>query len=199
MLQVELDHILPESDAYSRIREIIENVEQEKEVYVVTKEGRPVVAIVNVDLLDSVQDIAATPQTAPLDSLFGLATAPAAEATPTFTEVPPTVLPPLPEPIAEATPATVAAPAFAPPVTPEYIPAPMAEAQTYTPAPMAAAPTYPTAPSPEPTPIGMPASVFPSEIPASSGSILDEPLPPLNGTEHLQSPLPIPPPVQTPQ
>ena len=60
MLQVELDHILPENDAYTRIREIIQHVEEEKEVYVITKDGRPAVAIISAEQLVSTENITAS-------------------------------------------------------------------------------------------------------------------------------------------
>lgn len=49
MLNVELDHILDENKVEVDIRSIIEHVENNDEVYIVNKEGKPSVAIVNVD------------------------------------------------------------------------------------------------------------------------------------------------------
>ena len=48
MLRVELDNILTEEDALGRIKEIFAHVEEKKQVYVVTKEGKPVFAIVDI-------------------------------------------------------------------------------------------------------------------------------------------------------
>lgn len=56
MLQVDLDNILPEEDALKRITEIFDHVEQHKEVYVITKGGRPVLAIVDIDHLEKDMD-----------------------------------------------------------------------------------------------------------------------------------------------
>ena len=52
MLRVELDNILTEEDALGRIKEIFAHVEEKKQVYVVTKEGKPVFAIVDIFTLE---------------------------------------------------------------------------------------------------------------------------------------------------
>ena len=52
MLHVDLDKILTEDDAISRIKEIFTHVEEQKEIYVVTHNGRPTVAVVSVDELE---------------------------------------------------------------------------------------------------------------------------------------------------
>lgn len=51
MLQVELNHILREEDALNRLTEILSDVENSKTTYVLTKNGLPVVALVNPDQL----------------------------------------------------------------------------------------------------------------------------------------------------
>jgi len=56
MLHVALEHILTEEDAMSKINSIIEEVENQNETYVITKNGRPAVAIVNVTKLDEVTE-----------------------------------------------------------------------------------------------------------------------------------------------
>lgn len=170
MLQVDLDHILPESDAFERIREIIAHVEQEKEVYVLTKDGRPVVAIVNVDLLQTLPDSAPTSQVGALDSLFNLAPAAAVESPmPSFIPAPSVIVP---EPIS----APAAWPTAAPLSAPVLPPLP---------------PTSALPPLPSPTALpDFPLTTVPSVIP--TGSILDEPLPPLSGTEFLQPPVALP-------
>jgi hypothetical protein len=106
MLQVELDHILPEDAAFAKMREIINHVEQEKEVYVITKDGRPMVAIVNVDQLATTPEVQQATATQPTGLGFF---APA-----------PTVNSPEPEAFVEPAQAPVPPPlAPAMPVTPE--------------------------------------------------------------------------------
>ena len=56
MLQVDLDNILPEEDALQRITDIFQHVEEKKEVYVITKGGRPVLAIVDIEHLEKDMD-----------------------------------------------------------------------------------------------------------------------------------------------
>ena len=171
MLQVDLDHILPESDAFTRIREIIDHVEQEKEVYVLTKDGRPVVAIVNVDMLEKSEEEMPVVQMATLNPSMPFSTAAPEVTLENFTPV----LTQEPALITEPTPVW-SAPATLPPL-PLVLPS----------LPISA----PALPPPFP---GLPPAVTQPIYPdsttalATSGSILDEPLPPLRGTEFLQSP-----------
>lgn len=61
MLQVDLQNILTEEDALQKIQDIFTHVENEKETYVVTKDGKPVLAIVDVATLERIPDDALTP------------------------------------------------------------------------------------------------------------------------------------------
>lgn len=109
MLQVELDHILPENDAYGRIREIIQHVEEEKEVYVITKDGRPAVAIISADQLVESKDMP-EPAKAELPPLgLGGFALPASATQPVA--IPPAAAVPLPT----LPPIAVPAPSFVPP------------------------------------------------------------------------------------
>ncbi|MCC2631594.1 MAG: hypothetical protein K0S20_293 [Patescibacteria group bacterium] len=73
MLQVDLNNILSEEDALTRIKEVFDHVENQKEIYVVTKNDRPVLAIVDIDHLENGMNgmtmesstPAPSPQTAP--------------------------------------------------------------------------------------------------------------------------------------
>lgn len=78
MLQVDLTHILTEEDAVSRIQEIFAHVEQQKETYLILKDGRPMVAIVDVSKLEEQTSEAASPQSMPAPQQ----TAPATSVTP---------------------------------------------------------------------------------------------------------------------
>lgn len=51
MLSVELDHILSEEDVAQKIQDILAQVENDGEMYVITKNSRPVAAIVNINQL----------------------------------------------------------------------------------------------------------------------------------------------------
>jgi len=51
MLSVELDHILSEEDVAQKIQDILTQVELNGEMYVITKDSRPVAAIVNINQL----------------------------------------------------------------------------------------------------------------------------------------------------
>lgn len=104
MLRVELDNILTEEDALGRIKEIFSHVEDKKQVYVVTKNGKPVFAIVDIFTLEHDLDgvsIESTPAEEPLPSR------------------PPHIIEP-PAPISEPIPTTPVAPEtdILPPVSP---------------------------------------------------------------------------------
>lgn len=55
MLHVDLDKILTEEDAVGKITDIFNRVENEKETYIITKDGRPAVAIISIDQLEQQQ------------------------------------------------------------------------------------------------------------------------------------------------
>lgn len=52
MIHADLDKILPEDDALERITSIIEEVEENQELFIITKSGRPAAAIINIDYLE---------------------------------------------------------------------------------------------------------------------------------------------------
>lgn len=52
MLHVDLDKILTEEDAVSKIKEVFDHVEHNHEIYVVTNNGRPAVAVISIDDLE---------------------------------------------------------------------------------------------------------------------------------------------------
>lgn len=52
MIHADLDKILPEPDALEQITQIFHEVENYKELYVITKGGRPALAVINVDYLE---------------------------------------------------------------------------------------------------------------------------------------------------
>jgi hypothetical protein len=81
MLHVELNHILTEDDALGRIKDIFTVVENDRELYVVTKNGAPIFAIVDIESLT--QDLPSLNVT----------------ATPTQAPVPTVATPPIPEPV----------------------------------------------------------------------------------------------------
>lgn len=64
MIHADLDKILPEEDALEQITTIFNEVEKLRELYVITKSGRPAAAIINIDYLEELtgqevkQDIA---------------------------------------------------------------------------------------------------------------------------------------------
>jgi prevent-host-death family protein len=53
MLHVDLDAILPEEDAVQKIKEIFRRVEEDHITHVITQGGRPAVAIIDIDTLES--------------------------------------------------------------------------------------------------------------------------------------------------
>lgn len=52
MIHADLDKILPEDDALEKITSIIEEVEENQELFIITKSGRPAAAIINIDYLE---------------------------------------------------------------------------------------------------------------------------------------------------
>lgn len=52
MIHADLDKILPEADALEKITSIIEEVETNQELFIITKSGRPACAIINIDYLE---------------------------------------------------------------------------------------------------------------------------------------------------
>lgn len=52
MIHADLDKILPEADALEKITSIIEEVETNQELFIITKSGRPAVAVINIDYLE---------------------------------------------------------------------------------------------------------------------------------------------------
>lgn len=52
MIHADLDKILPEDDALEKISSIIEEVEANQELFIITKSGRPAAAIINIDYLE---------------------------------------------------------------------------------------------------------------------------------------------------
>lgn len=104
MLQVELDNILTEEDALGKIQDIFHKVEDENQTYIITKSGRPAVAIISVEKLeqhegklimppaDTPSPIPAQAPSEPSDSLPDLpelSTNNLANATPSQPELPP--------------------------------------------------------------------------------------------------------------
>lgn len=56
MPHIDLHNILTEEDALQKIGDIFEEVETKKEPYVITKGGRPVLAIIDVELFSKIDD-----------------------------------------------------------------------------------------------------------------------------------------------
>lgn len=52
MIHADLDKILPEEDALEQITTIFNEVEKLRELYIITKNGRPAVAVINIDYLE---------------------------------------------------------------------------------------------------------------------------------------------------
>jgi prevent-host-death family protein len=102
MLNVDLDHILSETDALAKIQEIFDHVERDGEVYVITKNDRPAFAIVDIAHLEKsgVSAVApvVTPElpTTPIPTQVAPATTPLS-STPTSPTTFEPSLPPLPD------------------------------------------------------------------------------------------------------
>src|SRR5690606_3537056 len=53
MPHVDMHNILTEEDALSKIQDIFSNVENNKESYVITRNGRPAIAIIDIETFDA--------------------------------------------------------------------------------------------------------------------------------------------------
>jgi len=78
MIHVELDHILSEDDVAQRIRDLVAQVEQHGDMFVITNNGRPAVALVGIDKLESLSPAPAmiTPPVTPVSMPTPMSTAP---------------------------------------------------------------------------------------------------------------------------
>lgn len=180
MLHVELDSILTEEDALGQIKHIFERVENEQVTYVITRNGRPALAIVDITTLEQGTAVAVAPAPQPQEEPFVPLAAeeplppsqpsvfpnpapispviPEEAPQPTFAPAEP--LPPLPDfdSTALSSPAVPAADPVMPPlpgvgtVPPPPAPEPVASAYPEPAAsPMPSAPQFPQVPSmPEP-------------------------------------------------
>ncbi len=152
MLHVELDNIFTEEDALTHIKDIFEHVETTKELYVITKGGRPVLAIIDIDRLEADQGRVTMPTPIPTTPLTTQPPVPAAAfetaplvtspATPEVSITPIPVAPVVvaPAPLPEAAWAAAVPPPAAVPVEPPAVPI------TQSPQAPVAAPTAPTLP-----------------------------------------------------
>jgi prevent-host-death family protein len=174
MLHVELENILSEDDAVRKARELIDRVDQTKQLVVITRQSKPAVVMIAIDQIEQLTGRAVTP-VAPLASSHASAeptlpnpviATPAHLDTPPHQEAPATPVPTLPLMPEESglplmntppfgvtpSPTMPAAPSLAP--LPSSVPMDTPEAPATPPPAEPAAPTtepdMPTAPQPAP-------------------------------------------------
>ena len=63
MLHVDLDHILTQETALSHIQDIFSQVESSGEIYLVTAQGKPAIALMNIEQLEQLTGKLNTPTT----------------------------------------------------------------------------------------------------------------------------------------
>lgn len=97
MLHVDLDKILTEEDAVGKITDIFNRVENEKETYIITKNGRPAVAIISIDQLEQQQGSVTMEENKPESENPAPASTPTTAPTPNL--APAVSLPPPPPPM----------------------------------------------------------------------------------------------------
>lgn len=176
-LKVSLENIIPLTEARDHFSQIVTEVQQDK-LYVLTKGGKPAVAIIDVKYLESISGGTVKPEH--IESEIQKDPAKVGRTPMIKHETPPE--PPLvfpqPEPPKPAEPAPIKInfqPASAP-ITP---PMPTPPPPTSAPAPIIPPPAVSTPPltTPPPTPITPPPTINPNPttttIPVSSGSVID--------------------------
>ncbi|MEI6478433.1 MAG: hypothetical protein WCO52_05610 [bacterium] len=195
MLHIDLNNILSEEDALQKISDIFTKVENEKVTYVLTKSGRPVLAIVDIDQLEqNFKTVGIDAPAAPVEMPAVQPTMPSLTASPsasmpTMSEstspaaasaiISPTMAAPAPvaPPVPMAAPDPMAAPA-------NPINAPWAEELPDETAPVAAPVVAPVAPAAPPVD---PAAPAPATDPAAAVTPQAPPagVPPINGSLEL--------------
>ena len=125
MLHVDLHNILTEEDALQKISDIFNQVEQQKETFVVTKNGRPVFAIVDIETLEKAE---ATPivETTPVVEAPVIPAVPQPEIEiqmPTIQPIP-EMQPPAIEPVRLSFLEPISEPVVTPQVSPSFSPLP---------------------------------------------------------------------------
>ena len=128
MLHVDLDHILQEEEALNRIQDILNQVERSGEIYLLTKNGSPAVALMSIDQLEQLMPSQSTPAQPVAPAPEFAAAMPDYAAIPAMPTPEPAPIAPsfnfgAPAPLTEAPAAAVAAP-VAEPTAPEPTPAP---------------------------------------------------------------------------
>lgn len=69
MIQVPLDKIIPMEEALIDISKIMDNVKAQKSLYVVTKDGKPHSAIIDIDMLEHLPEMNHQGETKPLNEI----------------------------------------------------------------------------------------------------------------------------------
>lgn len=161
MLHVELENILPEEEAVTKIRELLELVDTQKQIVVVNRAGRAAVALIDIKQLEDLTGHSVgTPSSQP-----SMSVAPGAEAVQPDLSFPAMSMPPMPapEPMTPPAPAPIPMPGTpVPPITPpEIMDMPDIAApstMSVTDAPMPSAPAPAPAPATPPPDLSAPVS-----------------------------------------
>lgn len=69
MVHVDLNKILSDEDAVGQIKDLINEVEAQKELYVLTKAGKPAAAIINIEYLEELTGSEVAPDSETTDDL----------------------------------------------------------------------------------------------------------------------------------
>lgn len=145
MIPIDLENIFTEDDAVAKAKELFEKVDTKKEVVLVTRSGKPAVALVNVAHLEELSGRSLSPQSTPNEN--------SAAPAPSSPLVPPA------QPVVEPSPLQdmpdlppVTPPSTTPPVTSAPAPGtlPIPAEPTGTSAPTPTAPSMPTSEGPAP-------------------------------------------------
>lgn len=92
MIEVPIDKIVPLDEALGDINKLIESARNEKTLYVLTKDGKPYAAIIDIDYLEHLPELEGAGETKPIHEIGKEETpekAPEETATPEETEAPP--------------------------------------------------------------------------------------------------------------